>query len=127
MNGRPPINTDMLAQLRQLGAPADVIQATQQRLAAEAEHWHVDIWPDNWHAVQLFVALATQWHWVAGMAAVQRTGLRYEALQVPAVQALVDAQVAPPLRQPPAVLMRQLQVLEDTALAEWARQRTAAR
>lgn len=117
----------MLAQLRLLGAPPDVIQATQQRLAAEAEHWHVDIWPDNWHAVQQFVALATQWHWVAGMSAVQRTGLRYEALQLPALQAMVHAQVAEPLRQPPAVLMRQLQALEDTALAEWAKQRAAAR
>lgn len=127
MHGRPPINTDLLAQLRQMDAPADVIQATQQRLAAEAEGWHVDIWPDNWHAVQTFVAMATQWHWLAGMQGAQRIGLRYSALQVPELQAMVQLQVQPALRQPPGVLMRQLQVLEDTALAEWARQRAAQR
>jgi hypothetical protein len=36
----------------------------------------VDVWPENWQAVQVFAACGTQW--TVGMAG--STGLRYEAL-----------------------------------------------
>lgn len=44
------------------------------------------VWPENWAAVQIFTALATQWHWLAvagfGGGQVFRTGLRLEVLPV---------------------------------------------
>lgn len=114
----------MVDQLRQLGAPADVIAATQQRSAAEAQNSMVDVWPDNWHAFSLFLALATQWHWLVGLAGARRAGLRYEAI-TPVVLAMVRAKVPRSLHQPTPALMQQLQQLEDAALDALAQQRAA--
>lgn len=92
-----------------------MVAATQVRLQAEAAAWCCDVWPENWHAVQLFVALATQWHWAsAGLAGSRRTGLRYSAIRpvLPMVQQAVQQR----WRQPYPTLMRQLQHMEDEAL-----------
>lgn len=107
----------MLQQLQQLGAPPEVIAATAQRLQAEADGITFAVWPDNWHAVLTFVAMATQWHWVGTMASAQRTGLRLEAL--PAVLPAMRRTVPRRWRQPYHILLQQLQHLEDTALAAW--------
>lgn len=107
----------ILDQLRQLGAPADVLLATEQRLATEAAQATIAVWPDNWHALMLFLAMATQWHWVGGMGTPQRTGLRMEAL--PALVPAVRRSVPRRWRQPYHRLLRQLQHCEDTALATW--------
>lgn len=110
----------MLDQLRALGAPADVLQAYAARADAEAKQATVPIWPENWHAVQVFGAMATQWHWLVGMGGAQRVGLRLEAL--PAVLPAVKRQVIRRWRQPHHVLLRQLQNMEDAALDAWAQQ-----
>lgn len=116
----------MVDQLRQWGAPPEVITATQQRLAAEAQQATVDVWPENWHALGLFLALETQWNVAVGLAGARRLGLRYEAV-TPLLQDMVRAEVPRRLHQPPAVLMRQLLQLEDTALKAMAEQRAAGK
>ena len=112
----------MLEQLRQFGAPPEVLRATEQRLHAEAQDATIPVWPENWHAVLLFVAMATQWHWVAPWRCPPaRTGLRLEAL--PAVLPAVQRGVPRRLRKPYAVLLGQLQTMEDAALSEFAKMR----
>jgi len=109
----------VLLQLEKLGAPADVIESTRQQLEADAARHQVLVWPENWHAVQVFRMMATQWVWVAGMGSAMRTGLRLEALPtvLPAVRPLVHRR----WRQPYHVLLQQLQQLEDAALGEWSK------
>lgn len=112
----------MLQQLRDLGAPPDVVQATQQRLVAQAQAAQVQVWPEHWHAVLLFLAMGTQWQWVSGpLVEPQRVGLRMEA--APVVNAGVRGQIDQAHRQPLPELMRQLLVLEQAALDEWRSQR----
>lgn len=50
------------------------------RAPAQAEA--VRVWPENWPALRLFLAVSTQWRW-AGLAGVP-TGLDYAALPVAA-------------------------------------------
>lgn len=47
-----------------------------KRDGPEPEDAAFEVWPENWPAVQVFVALGTQW--TVGMAG--STGLRYEVL-----------------------------------------------
>ena len=109
----------MSEQLRLWGAPAEVIQAATARALDEARVATVDVWPEHWYAVVVFRAMHTQWHWVALPAGARRCGLRYEAL--PQVLPAVRRQVPARWRQPYRVLMQQLQLLEDEALAEISR------
>lgn len=74
------------------------------------------MWPENWHAVQLFSALATQWHWRPTVGGARRCGLRYEA--VAAVLPAVRHAVPRRWRQPYPQLLTQLQHMEDQVLAE---------
>ena len=108
----------MLAQLRRFGAPPEVLLAAEQQLAADALGDTISVWPENWHAVRVFLALATQWHWAATGHGSRRTGLRYEAIAavLPAVRLAVHRKH----RQAYPVLLGQLQTLEDSALAEIA-------
>ena len=81
VRGRPPPDTSVLDQLRLHKAPPEVLRAMAERLDAEARAALVDVWPENWHAVCLFVAMATQWHWVVPpKGEPQRVGLRMESL-----------------------------------------------
>ncbi len=121
VRGRPPIDTTVLVQLRQWGAAPEVLRAAEEQLQAQAQAAQVRVWPEHWHAVQVLLAMATQWVWVpCGMAGARPVGLRLEALPVvlPAVRARVQRQH----RQPYAVLLQQLQQLEDAALAALAQQ-----
>lgn len=106
----------MLDQLAKLGAPPAVLAAARQRIEDEAAQATTPVWPENWHAVSLFMAMATQWHWITAPGVAQRIGLRYEAL--PAVRAAVQASVPKRWRKPWPELLRQLQVMEDAALSE---------
>lgn len=111
----------MLEQLRLFGAPPPVLRAAQEQLQAAADAATVKVWPENWHAVQAFLAMGTQWHWApAGMAGSRPVGLRLEAL--PVVLPAVRARVPAAHRQPYAQLLAQLQQLEDAALAALAEQ-----
>ncbi len=70
------------------------------------------VWPENWPAVQLFVALGTQWR-RAGMTGA-RSGLDYGAIAPTAALVGIEAT---------ADTMRRLQILENRVLAIDARRR----
>jgi len=83
------------------------------QLQAEAR-----VWPEHWHAVQVFLGMATQWQAVGGGFGFVWTGLRYEAL--PVVERAVRHQVPRELRlhrrsQWP-VLVDQVRCLEAKAI-----------
>lgn len=42
----------------------------------------VEVWPENWQAVQIFIAMATQWRIGMGMNGMLWLGLDYNALPV---------------------------------------------
>lgn len=77
-----------LEDLRAAGAPESVIQANRHELQRRSDQQTDDAdsgaqcWPENWHAWQLFAALATQWEIAitpSGKSAWVR--LRYEVLE----------------------------------------------
>jgi hypothetical protein len=51
---------------------------------AESDAWigvddepvEFEVWPENWLTLQIFLSLATQWHWTGGMEP-RRAGLFY--------------------------------------------------
>lgn len=47
-----------------------------------------EVWPEHWHAVQVFCALSTQWHVQLGMQGLHYQGLRYEAIAL--VEPLIE-------------------------------------
>lgn len=75
------------------------------------------MWPEHWHAVQVFLGMATQWRAVGGFG-IAWTGLRYEAVE--RVERAVRDQVPRALRlrgrRGWPVLFDQLRVLEAKAL-----------
>lgn len=90
-----------------MGASAEVIEAFRQRMEPDPEP---AVWPQHWHAAQVFLGLATQWRVVAGMVGLLYTGLDYGAMQ-PVLEE--HAQVAH--QQPMCTLMPQLRVMEQEA------------
>ncbi|GAB3358060.1 MULTISPECIES: DUF1799 domain-containing protein [Giesbergeria] len=46
------------------------------------DYWEdsVEVWPENWPVLHLFVGMQTQWNWAVGFGGGGRVGLRYEAL-----------------------------------------------
>jgi Phage related hypothetical protein (DUF1799) len=70
------------------------------------------VWPENWHAAQLFVAMHSQWRISVEPSGRWRYwGLHYEALG-PVLAELAHVQHA----QPHPIVMRQLRYLEQRAL-----------
>lgn len=67
----------------------------------------VEVWPENWPAVQLFAALGTQWR----IAHCGRTGLDYNALPV-----VMRLQQIPRAHWPD--LFDAIRTMEDAALTE---------
>lgn len=49
----------------------------------------MEVWPESWAALSLFVRLQTQWSWAVGMGGGRRMGLQYGA-----VYPLIDRVVA---------------------------------
>ena len=49
---------------------------------APEDYWEdpVEVWPENWDSLMLFISLQTQWNVSVGMGGGGRTGLRYEAV-----------------------------------------------
>ena len=68
-----------MAQLRELGAPQEVIDAALAKRVPVLIDFLV--WEENWRAVSLFLALETQWRMHLGMAGVYYQGLDYEAVE----------------------------------------------
>lgn len=40
----------------------------------------MEVWPESWAVLDLFVRLQTQWNWAVGMGGGRRMGLKYEAI-----------------------------------------------
>lgn len=72
-----------------------------------------EVWPENWKAVQLFLALSTQWRFVGIStmvgARIVQTGLDYSAVE--SIMRLMDIK---PRRR--AALFKKLQIMEQAAL-----------
>lgn len=90
------------------------LRATLEKANANAE---LAIWPEAWHALQLFLGMQTQWRLLVNQftGAMRWEGLRYGSL--PLVMAATRPRVPAECRQPLHELMRQLQLLEITAAA----------
>lgn len=74
---------DALDDLRALGADADAAQAFVDAIEADTpEPDAVEIWPENWETVRLFMRLQTQWHYSEHSGAPVR-------LDYPAVEAVL--------------------------------------
>jgi hypothetical protein len=78
----------------------------QQRPAVEA-----DVLPENWHAVNVFLDMATQWRTHLGM-----RGLYYQGLDYGVLPVVLAGHKATPGRQPYPLVLQQLRVLETAAL-----------
>lgn len=78
----------------------------------DLEEQHCDVYPENWQAVQVFIAMSTQWH--SGMGG--REGLRYEVL--PVLEDRLGIK-----KKHRAEVFGALQVMEREALSVWAEQR----
>ncbi len=71
----------------------------------------VDLFPENWHAWCVFRAMKTQWDTLVVPGGLLYTGLRYASLPI-----VMAACRSVRHRQPLAVLMPQLQLLELAAM-----------
>lgn len=77
MPGRPPGKLTAAAEAfyRPAGKPGER-NAFAAALATAAANQVVEVWPENWRAWTLFMAVGTQWNVGVG----GRTGLRYETV-----------------------------------------------
>lgn len=64
--------SEVISDLRAFGAPEDVIAEFEQAQKTE----DFEVWPENWTALELFLALQTQWR-IGGMGTF--VGLDYNA------------------------------------------------
>ena len=75
----------------------------------EASGPAVELWPDNVQAINLLIAMGTQWRWVGSGYSVMQTGLDYNAL--PSVMRMVGIP-----QSERADVFNDLRVLEDVVL-----------
>lgn len=73
----------------------------------------LSVLPECWYAVQVFLAMGTQWTWSPGQQP-QRQGLQLTSLPI-----VMAAKRHVLHRKPLHELLPQLQVMEDAALAVW--------
>lgn len=99
---------DLVTELAAAGEPPEVIAAARRRASHQPQAQICWVLPCNWAAVQLFLALETQWD-RAGLSGV-RTGLDYSRIE-PVLRARPDIEPAWP------DLFHRLQILERAALA----------
>lgn len=92
------------------GAPPETIAAYRAQLFSEAEQRSIDIFPENWHAWNVFRAMGSQWRVVAGFGGKSYEGLDYASLPIPLAE---HRHVQP--RQPLHLLMPQIRTLERAA------------
>lgn len=99
--------------MEKFGASAEQIAELRAYLAQRAEQAVCAVWPENWHAVRVFVRMSTQWRIAAGPGGILWRGLDYRALDA------VETRTPPPPGVPhpdPAELFDQLRCLERAAL-----------
>jgi hypothetical protein len=77
----------------------------------------VQVWPEHWHATQVFLGMSTQWNAVGTMRGARVIGLRYEALATVerAARRQVPRELRMHRRRDWPVLLDQLRVIEAKA------------
>lgn len=93
-----------------------MIEEWRLALTEQARESGIDIWPEHWHAFNVFLSMGTQWRSVAGFGGVLRMGLDYAALPV-----VLAEHRSVEHRQPLDLLMPQLRIMEYAALREFDR------
>lgn len=71
------------------------------------------MWPENWRAVRIFLAMGTQWNLIAGPSALMWVGLRYEVLDAVESRMSSAPGAADPDRE---TVFAQLRAMERAAL-----------
>ena len=95
---------ELANRLRAMAVPEHLVQVQCGRTESFA------VWPENWSALAVFVALSTQWTFTApGLGAPSPLGLHY-----PSVPVVMDMQGVPPLER--ADTFWAVQVLEAEAI-----------
>ena len=94
-----------------MGATPQVIEQMAERLREQAVGRTQDVWPQHWHAANIFAGMSTQWRVVAGAAGLLYLGLDYAALPV-----VREEHQGIEHEQPMRVLMPQLRHMEGAAL-----------
>jgi hypothetical protein len=97
-----------------MGVAADVIELARAAIAASNAQIGFAVWPENWHAVRVFLAMATQWNWGVGVARGCLFGMNYQALEF--VVGSIRPTVPRGLRRRRWQLLEQVQLMEDTVL-----------
>ncbi|MFO1217649.1 MAG: DUF1799 domain-containing protein [Burkholderiaceae bacterium] len=97
-----------------MGASPERVAAWRKALMARAHFVHAEVWPEHWHAWQVFCAMSTQWRAVAGRARTVWLGLDYTPMRT--VERCLRPAIAPHLRRDWPALLEQLQVLEVAAI-----------
>lgn len=110
---RPPDRRNALEALRLWGGTPEQIAEWRALLGEQAAAEQVSVWPEHWHAWQVFRAMSTQWRAVAGHRTVW-LGLDYAPL--PTVARAVRPTVPRAHRQRWSVVLDQLQVIELAAI-----------
>ncbi len=97
-----------------MGATEEFLAEAKASLQARHAMRTVAVWPEHWHALQLFLAMHTQWLRVHQ----HRVGLNYAVL--PVVRQAV--RVARPYHQRWSRVFAQLQIMEAAALEAFNQQ-----
>ncbi len=75
------MNSDIVQQLVNLGAPPDVIDAARGKAEAAPATRDFGVWEENWDSVRLFRNLGTQWIVAVGMAGARYLGINYGVVE----------------------------------------------
>lgn len=99
--------------MEKFGVPSEQLEDLRADIAKRAEAGVYRVWPENWRAVRIFLAMGTQWRLLAGPKSIMWIGLDYGALA--AVEGWIDATPggADPDR---SVIFAQLRAMERAAL-----------
>lgn len=96
--------------MRAAGATAEQLQTYRARINEQIEQNAIDVFPENWHALSVFLRMGDQWRVVAGFNGMRYLGLDYAAL----TPVLEECRRVKP-HQPMPRLMNQLRTLARTA------------
>lgn len=104
------IDEGLIEEMRSAGALPQIINAFRASLIEGQRQRSAEILPENWHAVRVFLSMASQWRVVARFDGLLYLGLDHAALQ-PSLEEHCRIRHRQPLRR----LMPQLRILERAA------------
>lgn len=99
--------------MKELGATEGQLEEVAEiasKLTEDAGHF--EVWPENWNAVQLFLAVTSQWRKTV-IATMSKVIVRYDGFDYPAVEAVMRIHNVPKAER--AEMFRSLQVMEVAA------------